>query len=153
MTYDEKIEYIDLIPKFTKKNDLSHTRRLLELLKHPERRFEIIHVAGSNGKGSVCAMINQVLIFAKKSTGLFCSPHLMDMRERFQVNGENCTREDFSEAFDDVMEAVQKMKEEGFAHPSYFEFLFAMGMCIFVKNRIEYAVLEVGLGGDRKSVV
>lgn len=147
VTYEKICEYIYNIPKYTKKNGLEHTRELLERLGNPQDEFKVIHVAGSNGKGSVCAFVNAVLCRSGKQTGLFTSPHLVCMEERFQLNGTNCTQDDFVEAFVTVKNVVDQMQEEGLAHPAFFEFLFAMGMFIFAKYKMEYVVLETGLGG------
>jgi dihydrofolate synthase/folylpolyglutamate synthase len=147
VTYEKICEYIYNIPKYTKKNGLEHTRELLDRLGNPQNEFKVIHVAGSNGKGSVCAFVNSVLYRAGKQTGLFTSPHLVCMEERFQMNGTNCTKDDFVAAFEMVKDVVDKMQEEGLAHPAFFEFLFAMGMVIFAKYNMEYVILETGLGG------
>lgn len=147
MTYEEICDYIYEIPKFTKKNGLAHTKELLRRLHIMEQRFEIIHVAGSNGKGSVCAFINQVLREQEASVGMFTSPHLVYMEERFVIDGQMCTREEFKEAFHAVMEVVEGMISDGLFHPSFFEFLFAMGMYIFQKRDVKYLILETGLGG------
>lgn len=147
MTYEEICDYIYSIPKFTKKNDLNHTRELLDRLKIRSRRFEIIHVAGSNGKGSVCAYLHQVLKEAGCPVGMFTSPHLVCMEERFVVNGQRCSRADFVESFDAVAAVVEQMQADGLAHPSFFEYLFAMGMYYFQKKQVRYLILETGLGG------
>lgn len=147
MTYEEICDYIYAIPKFTKKNDLSHTRELLKRLQIRAQRFEIIHVAGSNGKGSVCAYLHQVLKDAGCQVGMFTSPHLVCMEERFVVNGQRCSQADFVESFEAVAAEVQKMQADGLAHPSFFEYLFAMGMYYFQKKKVRYLILETGLGG------
>lgn len=147
MTYQEICDYIYTIPKFTKKNDLAHTRELLERLHIRPQRFEIIHVAGSNGKGSVCAYLHQVIGDAGCAVGMFTSPHLVCMEERFVVNGERCSREDFVESFQAVADVVEEMQAQGLAHPSFFEYLFAMGMYYFQKRKVRYLILETGLGG------
>lgn len=147
MTYEEICDYIYEIPKFTKKNGLAHTKELLRRLHIMEQRFKIIHVAGSNGKGSVCAFINQVLREQEASVGMFTSPHLVCMEERFVIDGQRCTREEFAEAFHAVMEVVEGMVSDGLFHPSFFELLFAMGMYIFQKRNVKYLILETGLGG------
>lgn len=147
LTYEKLCEYINHIPKYTKKNGLEHTKELLSRVGNPEQKFKVIHVAGSNGKGSVCAFINQVLTQAGKKTGLFTSPHLICMEERFRINSKNCTQEDFSRVFHQVLTVVQEMQRDGYAHPAFFEFLFAMGMLLFAQEEVEYAVLETGLGG------
>jgi len=147
ITYERAVDYLYKIPKFTKKNGLEHTKELLQCLQIEENCFKIIHVAGSNGKGSVCSAINEVLIRGKKHTGMFVSPHLVKIEERFCIDGKSCTRELFLEAFTKVYQEVEKMQQKGLAHPSFFEYLFAMGMLIFKKERVEYLVLETGLGG------
>ena len=147
VTYEKICEYIYDIPKFTKKNGLEHTKELLRRLGNPHRPFEVIHVAGSNGKGSVCAFINSVLCEAELAVGMFTSPHLVCMEERFQINGRNCSKEDFIWAFEQVKAAVEEMERDKLPHPSFFEYLFAMGMLIFARHKVRYLVLETGLGG------
>ncbi len=147
MTFRDAVSYIEEIPKFTEKHDRTHTRKLLRMLGYPDRRLEIIHVAGSNGKGSVCAMMNQVLLAAGRSTGMFTSPHLISMRERFVINGEMCSEEVFLDAFLTVRQAVEECKTEGLSHPSYFEFLFLMAMHMFADQKLEFVILETGMGG------
>ena len=154
-TYEEIIDYIAGIPKFTTKHPLSHTKAFLESLGNPQNQFKVIHVAGSNGKGSVCACLANILKKSGKSTGLFTSPHLVDIEERFVIDGEQCTQEEFVQAVEQVQSVVVEMEKEGISHPSYFEYLFAVGMVIFQKRNVEYAVLETGLGGrlDATNVV
>ena len=147
MNYEEAIAYIEEIPKFTKKNKLSHTRECLERLGNPDRSFDVIHVAGSNGKGSVCAMTASVLKEAGYRVGLFISPHLVKTNERFHINGEDVSDEAFLEAFLEVHRLSLALVQEGSYHPTYFEFLFLMGMVLFKQAGVEIAVLETGLGG------
>ena len=147
MTYEEICNYIYEIPKFTKKNSLEHTKEMLQRLSIREHQFEIIHVAGSNGKGSVCAFINQVLVEHGCEVGLFTSPHLVCMEERFVINGEKCSQEEFVESFEAVQKVVEQMEAEGLPHPAFFEYLFAMGMYLFQKWKVHYLILETGLGG------
>lgn len=146
-TYEEVIEKIAEIPRFTTKHPLAHTRAFLERLGNPQEQFRIIHVAGSNGKGSVCACIASVLQASGKRTGLFTSPHLVEIEERFVIDGKQCTKEVFVQAVEEVETVIEQMEQKGIPHPSYFEYLFAVGMVIFQKSRVEYAVLETGLGG------
>lgn len=150
MTYREAEAYINDTPRFTTKNTLENTKAVLEKMGHPERRMKLIHVAGSNGKGSVCAYLSSILTTAGKQTGLFTSPHLVDINERFQINQENVSNELFLEAFEAVMDIVHTLLKEQpdtFAHPTFFELLFLMGIYIFDKANMEYVVLETGLGG------
>lgn len=147
MTYEEAVRYIDEIPKFTKKNTLENTKILVERLGNPERSMKIIHVAGTNGKGSVCAYLSSILNCAGKRTGLFTSPHLVKINERFQINQKQVSDELFMEAFKKVMSVVEEAKKDGVFHPTYFEMLFLIGMVIFEKEQVEYLVMETGLGG------
>lgn len=149
MTYEQAVNYIDEIPKFTKKNTLENTKKLLERLGNPERSMKILHVAGTNGKGSVCAYLSSILTYAGKKTGLFTSPHLVKINERFQINQEQISDELFMEAFHKVMDTVKEAEKDGIFHPTYFEVLFLIGMVIFEKEQVEYLILETGLGGKK----
>lgn len=147
MTYREAVQYIFGIPKFTEKNDAQHTRTFLKLLGNPQDNLKVIHVAGTNGKGSVCAYLDGMLRSEGKRTGLFTSPHLVKINERIAVDGEQISDEIFCRVFDRVMETVREMEERGLKHPTFFEFLFGMAMTAFAQAGVEYAVLETGLGG------
>ena len=147
MNKQEAVSYIEDIPKFTSKNSLEHTREFLARLGHPEEGRKILHVAGTNGKGSVCAYMQAVLLAKKKQTGMFISPHLVEINERIKVNGEDISDGDFLEVFSYVKSVVESMEEAGIPHPSYFEFLFGMAMYAFGKADVEYIILETGLGG------
>lgn len=155
MNYTEAVDYIETIPKFTVKHPPEHTRELLSLLGNPQEGIKIIHVAGTNGKGSVCAYLNAILLAGGKKTGLFTSPHLVRINERFQINGEDVSDEQFLDAFLKVEKAAKEYEAEGEGHPSYFETLFLMGMLIFKEAGVEYLVMETGLGGrlDATNVV
>ena len=147
MTYQEAVAYIDETPKFTKKNTLDHTRAFLKRLGDPQEKMKILHVAGTNGKGSVCSFLASMLKAGGKRTGLFTSPHLVKINERFVVDEKDVSDEEFLEAFHTVMDCVEEMKEEGYPHPTYFELLFLIGMKFFERAGVEYLVLETGLGG------
>lgn len=155
MNYTEAVDYIETIPKFTVKHPPEHTRELLSRLGNPQEGIKIIHVAGTNGKGSVCAYLNAMLLAGGKKTGLFTSPHLIRINERFQINGEDVSDEQFLDAFLKVEKAAKEYEAEGEGHPSYFETLFLMGMLIFKEAGVEYLVMETGLGGrlDATNVV
>lgn len=147
MDFAEIEKYINEIPKFASKNDLNHTRSFLEELNIDEDEFKIIHVAGTNGKGSVCAMMSNVLVKCKINVGLFVSPHLVTINERIRINNEIISKEEFVNAFDVVNECVKNMEKKGYDHPSFFEFLFIMAMLVFKKRNVEYIILETGMGG------
>lgn len=155
MNYTEAVDYIETIPKFTVKHPPEHTRELLSRLGNPQEGIKIIHVAGTNGKGSVCAYLNAMLLAGGKKTGLFTSPHLVRINERFQINGEDVSDEQFLNAFLKVEKAAKEYEAEGEGHPNYFETLFLMGMLIFKEAGVEYLVMETGLGGrlDATNVV
>lgn len=147
--YDEAVAYLLEIPKFTKKNTMEDTKAFLKELNLPLEHKKIIHVAGTNGKGSVCFYLSNLLNSAKKNTGLFTSPHLVDIRERFRINGEMVSKSAFFEAFSVVYGKVMSKYEDALNgyHPTFFEFLFFMAMILFKGEEIEYIILETGLGG------
>jgi dihydrofolate synthase / folylpolyglutamate synthase len=117
-------------------------RALLEALGHPEHGHRFVHVAGTNGKGSTCAMIASVLRRAGLRTGLYTSPHLIEPTERIQIDGQAVTPEEFAQAFDRAHAAAGTLE----THPSYFEMVTAMALAIF-RKRCDISVMEVGLGG------
>ena len=113
----------------------------------PDEGMKIFHVAGTNGKGSVCAFLQSVLRQAGCRVGTFTSPHLMEIRERFCINGEMVAEKVFEESYGAVRMLSQSMMEKGYCHPSYFEFLFYMAMDMFRKTEMDIVILETGLGG------
>lgn len=147
MTYQEAVHYIEEIPKFTEKHKLEHTKEFLRALGSPEKGQRIIHVAGTNGKGSVCAYLQAMLMAEGKRVGFFTSPHLVKINERIRLNGESIDDDTFLAVFHKVKNKVDEMGGAGFAHPSYFEFLFGMGMVAFRELAPDYIILETGLGG------
>lgn len=141
-------EYLERIPSFAReKSSLDTVRRFLDGLSDPDQCFPVIHVAGTNGKGSVCAMMTSCLTEAGIRTGTFISPHLVDIRERFLIDGEIISEELFDRAFETVYEAACRWQEQGGVHPTYFEFLFYMAMVLFRDAKVLAAVLETGMGG------
>ncbi|MBU5481190.1 bifunctional folylpolyglutamate synthase/dihydrofolate synthase [Blautia sp. MSJ-19] len=147
MNYEEAVAYIEETPKFTTKNKLEHTKECLHRLGDPQKKFRVIHVAGTNGKGSTCAFLTSVLREAGYSCGLFTSPHLVVINERFQINEKNIDDEAFLNAFEKVKKLSEELVAEGNYHPTYFEFLFLMGMVVFADAKVDYVILETGLGG------
>jgi len=129
--------------------DLENVRRVLERLGYPERGFRSVHIAGTNGKGSVAAMLESVLRAASYRTGLYTSPHLERINERIVVNGRAVSDDEFAAAFNAVTSAIEPLLAEGALpnHPSYFETLTAMAFRHFAQAGVEAAVVEVGLGG------
>ena len=144
VTYEEACEYILDIPKFAGKHTLADTKEMLGRLTGSRIESKIIHVAGTNGKGSVCAYLQSILRTAGFHVGMFISPHLETMRERILYDGEMIPQESFVKTFELVREESDRQKEK---HPSFFEFLFLMGMCYFKEKEPDYIILETGLGG------
>ena len=128
---------------------LERMRALLRLLGDPHRRLRIVHVAGTKGKGSTSAMLAAVLRAAGYRTGLFTSPHLSDVRERIQIDGEPISREELAARMAEIVPAVRELESAGepAASPTFFEVGTALGFLHFVCRRAEFAILEVGLGG------
>lgn len=149
-------EYLEKIPMWTReKHSLTDIRAFLHEMGDPDRKLSIIHVAGTNGKGSVCAFLTSLYRNAGFRTGTFISPHLITVRERFLLNNEMVSPGKLQAAFETVLETVNIMKEKGYSHPSYFEFLFYMAMALFADETPELVILETGLGGrlDATNVV
>lgn len=138
-----------------KKNTLEDVRDFLEALGHPDREIPAIHVAGTNGKGSVCAFLTSMLEEAGYRTGTFISPHLVEVRERFLIDGRHVKKAAFEDAFETVLKAVRRMEAAGYCHPTFFEFLFYMAMVIFKTEKVDVMILETGMGGrlDTTNVV
>lgn len=148
-TYEQAVQYLYSVPRFTSKNTVEDTRLFLDKLNNPDRTMQIIHVAGTNGKGSVCAYLRSLLEAMGKRTGVFTSPHLVDIRERFVIGGRMVDRDTFYSAFCEIYnkldwEAIER--GEGY-HPTFFEYLFFMAMVIFAEYKPDYCILETGLGG------
>jgi dihydrofolate synthase/folylpolyglutamate synthase len=148
MNYQETIDWLfTQLPMYQRvgqaayKSDLSNTLALLEHLGHPEDHFKVIHVAGTNGKGSVSHIIASILQQAGYKTGLYTSPHLRDFRERIRINGEMIQQ-------DKVVDFVQK-HQTGFEEikPSFFEMTVGMAYDYFAAEKVDVAVLETGMGG------
>lgn len=148
MIEEQAREYLLQIPLWTKKkNTLEEVRVFLEKLGDPEKDLNIIHVAGTNGKGSVCADLTAILTEAGYRVGTFVSPHLVDVKERFLLNGQPVSEDAFEESFVRVLDVVREMTARGYCHPTFFEFAFLMAMTLYGKEKPDYVILETGLGG------
>jgi dihydrofolate synthase/folylpolyglutamate synthase len=159
MTYEETVRFLYSLGNEVKaaKLGLDRMSALLEALGEPHRAGAFVHVAGTNGKGSVCAMLESALRAGQVRTGLYTSPHLAEPVERIRIAGEPVSREDFTGAFARVHQAAERLMAEGAleAHPTYFETVTAMAFLLFRERDVETTVLEVGLGGrlDATNVV
>jgi dihydrofolate synthase/folylpolyglutamate synthase len=157
MTYAQAVKYLLTLgrelaaPRQAKvqKFDLENIRLLARHLGEPQTKFPSIHIAGTNGKGSTAAMIEAILRESGLRTGLYSSPHLERINERIQLCGQPVSDEEFAGSFTVVSELIERLLASGelAAHPTYFECLTAMAFEIFARQKVEYAVLEVGMGG------
>ncbi len=147
MTYLETIEWLEGTGMYSKKAGLAQMRRFLELLGSPEKRVPAVHVAGTNGKGTTCALLESMFRASGKKTGLFTSPHLVRYTERIRVNGEEISEENFARLGARVRKAAEALAEEGGAYPTFFMLLTAMGFAYFAEQECDVMVIEVGVGG------
>lgn len=141
------MELVLSIPRYKKKTNQIGIAHLLELLGHPEQTLKLIHVAGTNGKGSVCAYLEQIGRSRGFHMGLFTSPHLLDIRERFLLDGQMITKETFTRCFQRVGKAAKKLEQDGYPPATFFEVIFSMAMCYFAERKVDYVIVEAGMGG------
>lgn len=139
MNYEETLNWLYNLKRFGIKLDLENITSTMNKLGNPQDSLKIIHVAGTNGKGSVCAMLESVLRAAGFKVGLFTSPHLIRFEERIQVNREKIAEHD-------VLRLVEKVKSAG-VDLTFFEFTAAMACQYFCEQGVDYAIIEVGMGG------
>ncbi|MDR7867199.1 MAG: folylpolyglutamate synthase/dihydrofolate synthase family protein [Sporomusaceae bacterium] len=147
MTYEQALAYLATLGKFGMNFGLGRIEKLLALMGNPERCYRTVHVTGTNGKGSTAAMLAAILRAAGIRAGLYTSPHLSDYTERFVVGGEPIGREELAAALGHTRGFVDAMVAEGWEHPTEFEVLTAAAFHYFAAAGVEYAVIEVGLGG------
>jgi len=148
MDYAKTLEYLDNVIRSGIKYSLLNIRRLLALLDHPERGFPIVCVAGTNGKGSVCAFLESILSEAGYRVGLNTSPHLVTPRERIRVNREDVGEDGFAEAVAEVRAAAEKgWRDDDPGRPTFFETMTSAALCHFRRADVDIAILEAGLGG------
>lgn len=155
MNYQESLQYLDELNKFGMKLGLSRIEKLVEAMDNPQLHYKTIHVTGTNGKGSVCSMLSSVLTRSGIKTGLYISPHLVSYTERIQIDGCPISEADFADCVSAVRVFADKMVEDGGESPTQFEVITAAAFLYFAINQVEYAVIEVGLGGllDSTNVV
>lgn len=133
--------------KFSGNFGLERTRYLLSLLKNPQNKLKIIHIAGTSGKGSTAIYTSTILESLDFRVGLHVSPFFIDFRERFQINNSFITEKVFCKYLTDIIPAIEKTKKSRFGSPSYFEILISLVFYIFWREKVDYAVIETGLGG------
>jgi dihydrofolate synthase/folylpolyglutamate synthase len=155
MKYEHAMKYITEVGNFGSNYGLDRTYRLLQLLGDPQKDLKVIHIAGTNGKGSTTAMITEILKGAGYKVGMYTSPFLEEFEERIQINGVNIPKEVLAELITKVKVAVDKVIEEGYNHPTEFEIITVLMLLYFKIEEVDFAVVEVGLGGrlDSTNVV
>ena len=151
------LDYLFGLELFGIKFGLENISRIVERLGHPERAFHSVHIAGTNGKGSVTAMADAALRAAGYRAGRYTSPHLIDLTERFVVDGHPVSTDALSAVVDDIRRIIDALLAEGVmeVQPTFFEVTTAAAFELFRRAGVEVAVLEVGLGGrlDATNVV
>lgn len=154
MNFDQSVEYIHSLLAFGIKPGLERISMLLDLLGNPQDKLKIIHVAGTNGKGSTSTTISNMLIAGGKKTGLFTSPYVIDFCERIQIDGKNVSKNLFADCVTEVREKIEELNKKDIIITE-FEAITVSAFLCFVKAECEYVVLEVGLGGrfDATNVV
>ncbi|WP_294385072.1 folylpolyglutamate synthase/dihydrofolate synthase family protein [uncultured Clostridium sp.] len=151
MKYEEAMKYITEVGNFGSNYGLERTYKLLEYLDNPEKDLKLIHIAGTNGKGSTTSMITEILIGAGYKVGMYTSPFIEEFEERIQINRNNIPKEILATLMDEIKIAVDKVIEDGYNHPTEFEIITVLMLLYFKKENIDFGVIEVGLGGTLDS--
>lgn len=147
MNYNEALQFIHESHKFGMRLGLDNIKKLLELLGNPQNNLKIIHVAGTNGKGSTCSFISSILKESGYKVGLYTSPFLETFTERIRVNGENISEEEVGKIVSLIKEKIEIMVSEGYSYPTEFEIVTAMAFYYYNQEKVDFVALEVGLGG------
>lgn len=147
MTYPEAINYIKECSKFGLKLGLERISEILKRLGNPESQFKAIHIAGTNGKGTTSAMFDAVLHKAGYQTGRYNSPHLSSYRERFNINNQPISKERLAEVVTKIKQVLDEVTQAGFGSPTEFEVGTALAFQYFAEEKVDFAIIEVGMGG------
>ena len=151
MNREEVIGYLESLPRFSDTPGIFREEKLLEYLGNPEKGYPIIHITGTNGKGSTGAMIATVLEMSGLKVGFYTSPHLEDYPERIQCNRTKISWTELGESIDQVRRAAQLMDEQEQIRPTEFDVLTAAGFLFFSQSKVDVAIIEVGIGGTLDS--
>ena len=142
MSYEEAVEYLYSLQKYGIKFGLSKTANLLKAFGNPHRGQRYVHIAGTNGKGSVAAMVESILRTSGLKTGFYSSPHLVRFTERFRINGQEIPSETAASLVQELKDVMNPAQP-----PTFFEVTTAMGLIYFAREKVDIAVIEVGMGG------
>lgn len=149
MDYQQALQKMAELARFGINPGLSRISELMRRLGHPQQRIgHYIHIGGTNGKGSVAAMLNSISIAAGRRTALFTSPHLHSHTERYQINGQPIAEADFAAVAEPVFAALDAMLADGWESPTEFEVATAIALSYFAREQAELAIVEVGMGGS-----
>lgn len=152
-TFDQAQQFLfDHIPHGVKQEfpggkGRERMKRLMEILDNPQDKISVIHIAGTSGKGSTATIISALLVATRKKVGLHVSPHILDIRERIQINNQMIAKEAFIEYLNQITPAIDTLTKTSFGSPTYFEILVALAFYTFAKEQVDFAVMETGLGG------
>ncbi|AEM73515.1 bifunctional folylpolyglutamate synthase/dihydrofolate synthase [Caldicellulosiruptor acetigenus] len=147
MNYDEALEFIDSTKKFGIRLGIDNMKKLLNLMDNPQNSLKVIHVAGTNGKGSTCAFINQMLIEAGFKVGLYTSPYLQCLNEMIKINNKPISNDEFATIVSDIKSVIETQIENVLVRPTEFEIMTAVAFEFFKGEKVDFAVVEVGMGG------
>ena len=147
MTYDEALNYLQSLTVFGVRLGLQRIEELLKRLNNPEKKYKTVHITGTNGKGSTARFIANSLTACGIRTALYTSPHLICYEERMEIDGELISKEEFAKILTRIKTAADDMTASGTECPTQFEVLTAAAFLYFAEQKVEYAVIEVGLGG------
>jgi len=147
-TYTEALDYIYDLTKYGIKLGLKNINHLLYLLGEPHKKLKIIHVAGTNGKGSTSSLISSILQSDGYKVGLYTSPHLVDFTERIKINNKPINRKKVCELLERIKPYIEKVANTpSYGHPTFFEVVTSLAFLYFYEEQVDFLVLEVGLGG------
>jgi dihydrofolate synthase/folylpolyglutamate synthase len=147
LNYKEALRYIENTGKFGINLGLQRIKRLCELLGNPEKKLKVIHVGGTNGKGSTTTFISSVLINQGYRVGIYTSPYIERFTERIKINHDEICEDDVARLVTDMVPYINKVVDEGLEHPTEFEIITAAAFKYFAEREVDFVVLEVGLGG------
>lgn len=143
----DTLKYLEELRVLGSNYGLERTERLLELLGNPHKKLKFIHIAGTNGKGSTSAILGKVLIEHGYKIGFFNSPHLEEIEETIRINDNNIKEEDFISLISEIKPFVNQVVKEGFNHPTEFEVLTCIMFLHLYRQKVDFGIIEVGLGG------
>ena len=150
MNYSEAMEYVEQVSRYGISPGLDSIRELCRRIGEPQKGLKYVHVAGTNGKGSVCAFVASVLKCGGYRVGRYLSPALFDYREEIQVNGQYITQKALCQGMELLKEACDRMAEEGLPHPTAFEIKTALAFWYFQEKKCDIVVLETGMNLARR---